>query len=422
MHLLCLPEQLSTSTSAFKWHDALAQLIDAGVPIMLDSLSLNELSSFALTCKLFNKVVSLDPVLKWRVSLSGLPAFRELRTIYSLEDTARFATPLTNEDLLEDALDTASRKEIKKRRKTLYLSHRKILCDWLVDVQHEYALSDETRQSSFLLLDRCLQVMSDLSRDKIQLLGATCIFIAAKFCETSHPALAEMVWVCDNAYTRQEHVDMEIRALISLQFVVRSLAPCSYAETLCQVLGLSPAIKAMADYLIDLFLLEHDAVGTLPSTIAGAAVLVSIHNFNEADDHGLLGGHDAARTFKDVSLLPRRSTQELRAVACRMQMCHVLDFFINGPGKNSGLCTANERMQSLGVHAVFNRHSTERQERLLPAAMRMPRRIQLMSTKTSGSGRCRCGWCEEEACGHALLAAFSGFVVHVDAQIVPSVP
>ena len=164
MHLLCLAEQLSTSTSAFKWHDALAQLIDAGVPIMLDSLSLNELSSFALTCKLFNKVVSLDPVLKWRVSLPSLPAFRELRTIYSLEDTARFATTLTNEDLLEDALDTASRKEIKKRRKALYLSHRKILCDWLVDVQHEYALSDETRQSSFLLLDRCLQVMSDLSR------------------------------------------------------------------------------------------------------------------------------------------------------------------------------------------------------------------------------------------------------------------
>ena len=109
-------------------------------------------------------------------------------------------------------------------------------------------------------------------------------------------------------------------------------------------------------------------------------------------------------------------------MACRMQMCHVLDFFINGPGKNSGLCTANERMQSLGVHAVFNRHSTKRQERLLPAAMRMPRRIQLMATKISGPGRCRCGWCEEEACGHALLAAFSGFVVHVDAQIVPSVP
>ena len=87
-----------------------------------------------------------------------------MRTIYFLEDTARFATPLTNEDLFEDALDTASRKEIKKRRKTLYLSHRKILCDWLVDVQHEYVLSDETRQSLFLLLDRCLQVMSDLSR------------------------------------------------------------------------------------------------------------------------------------------------------------------------------------------------------------------------------------------------------------------
>ena len=55
---------------------------------------------------------------------------------------------------------------------------RRILVDWLVEVSEEYKLHRETMFLAVNYIDRFLSVMS-VQRDKLQLVGAACMFIAS---------------------------------------------------------------------------------------------------------------------------------------------------------------------------------------------------------------------------------------------------
>ena len=57
---------------------------------------------------------------------------------------------------------------------------RSILVDWLVEVGEEYKLHSETLFLAVNYIDRFLSKMS-VKRDKLQLVGAACMFIAAKY-------------------------------------------------------------------------------------------------------------------------------------------------------------------------------------------------------------------------------------------------
>ena len=55
---------------------------------------------------------------------------------------------------------------------------RSILVDWLVEVGEEYKLQNETLYLAVNYIDRFLSIMA-VERDKLQLVGTACMFIAA---------------------------------------------------------------------------------------------------------------------------------------------------------------------------------------------------------------------------------------------------
>lgn len=57
-------------------------------------------------------------------------------------------------------------------------SMRSILVDWLIDVAVEFDLQTETLFLAVNFVDRCLSVFP-IDRATLQLLGTTCMFIAA---------------------------------------------------------------------------------------------------------------------------------------------------------------------------------------------------------------------------------------------------
>jgi hypothetical protein len=76
-----------------------------------------------------------------------------------------------------------------------------------VDSQGEYTLSTQTLHTAVILVDRALAANPTIATGFIQLLGITCLFIASKFCEIKHPMVRDMVWVCDNSYTKQQVIE-----------------------------------------------------------------------------------------------------------------------------------------------------------------------------------------------------------------------
>jgi len=71
-------------------------------------------------------------------------------------------------------------------------SMRGVLVDWLYEVQHSFDLLLDTVQMAVGLLDRFLQDATDISRDNLQLVGVTCLFIASKYEEVYPPGMCQL--------------------------------------------------------------------------------------------------------------------------------------------------------------------------------------------------------------------------------------
>ena len=89
------------------------------------------------------------------------------------------------------------------RQPDLTHNMRSILVDWLQEVAEEYHLSLDTLALAIAYLDRFLSKMS-VSRSKLQLLGTTCMYLAAKFEEIYPPEIAEFVYITDDTYTKRQ--------------------------------------------------------------------------------------------------------------------------------------------------------------------------------------------------------------------------
>ena len=69
---------------------------------------------------------------------------------------------------------------------------RAILVDWLVEVQENFELNHETLYLAVKLVDQYLAHVNT-SKDKLQLVGATAMFIASKF-DVSKRAIQPMLF------------------------------------------------------------------------------------------------------------------------------------------------------------------------------------------------------------------------------------
>ena len=73
-------------------------------------------------------------------------------------------------------------------------SMRSVLVDWVVQVHHRFQLLPETLFLSINYIDRFLSVKV-VSVGKLQLVGATALFLAAKYEEVNCPSIQEIVYM-----------------------------------------------------------------------------------------------------------------------------------------------------------------------------------------------------------------------------------
>ena len=85
---------------------------------------------------------------------------------------------------------------------------RVILNDWLVEVHLKFKLRQETLYLCFQLIDRFLE-NTNVPRQRLQLVGVTGLMLASKYEEIYPPEVRDYVYICDNAYTREEILQME---------------------------------------------------------------------------------------------------------------------------------------------------------------------------------------------------------------------
>ncbi|KAL4435288.1 hypothetical protein ABPG74_017380 [Tetrahymena malaccensis] len=156
-------------------------------------------------------------------------------------------------------------KEINERM-------RSILLDWLVDVHFKFKLRTETLFITINLIDRYLEQVP-LESSRLQLLGITSLFIAAKYEEVySVPHISDLVYVCDNAYKKEEIFDMEGSILKVLNFNILCVTSFRFLDYFIQFDELGEKNYYLARYLIEIALLEYKMISNSPSLLASAAI------------------------------------------------------------------------------------------------------------------------------------------------------
>ena len=97
---------------------------------------------------------------------------------------------------------------------------RAILLDWLIEVCEVYKLHRETYYLTVDYLDRYLSNNSNVTKTRLQLIGITCLFMAAKVEEIYPPKIAEFAYVTDGACTEEDILNQELILLNALDWCV----------------------------------------------------------------------------------------------------------------------------------------------------------------------------------------------------------
>jgi len=151
---------------------------------------------------------------------------------------------------------------------------RSILVDWLVEVHLKFKLVPETLYLTVNVIDRYLE-RRQVSRPKLQLVGVTALLIASKYEEIYPPELRDLIYICDNAYSREAILDMEEIVLKTLEYQITIPSAHAFLVRYLKAAHADKRIVQLSCYILDGTLQSYDLLHYLPSQLAAAAVLIA---------------------------------------------------------------------------------------------------------------------------------------------------
>ena len=151
----------------------------------------------------------------------------------------------------------------------LQWSMRSVLMDWLVQVHSRCNLLPETLFITANFVDRFLSGKI-VSLGKLQLVGATALFLAAKKEEINCPTLSEIVYMVDNTYTGDEIIKAERYMLNILKWELEFPGPMSFLRRISKADDYDLETRTLAKYFLEVALMEERFIGT-PCSFRAAA-------------------------------------------------------------------------------------------------------------------------------------------------------
>lgn len=151
-------------------------------------------------------------------------------------------------------------------------SMRQTLVDWLLQVHLRYHMLPETLWIAVNIVDRFLskRVVSLL---KLQLVGVTAMFIAAKYEEILAPSVEEFVFMTERGYSKEEILKGERIMLQTLDFKVSHYcSPYSWMRKISKADDYDLQTRTLSKFLTEVTLLDHRFLRVKPSLVAAVGM------------------------------------------------------------------------------------------------------------------------------------------------------
>lgn len=180
---------------------------------------------------------------------------------------------------------------------------RAILIDWIIDVHKNYRLFPETLFMCISIIDRFL-TKKQILRTRLQLLGTTALFISSKYEEIIYPCIDEFTKITDNAYKKEEVLQMENEIFKELEFDLTYPSSFRFFEIISLNYNFSEVEFFYGCYLLEYFLISPTSNKYFPSIIALAVVLLILKlkkYENYKDIYSLSDSLESQKLIKDCA-------------------------------------------------------------------------------------------------------------------------
>jgi len=162
---------------------------------------------------------------------------------------------------------------------------RTVLLDWLVDVQQQFKLLQETLYLTISIIDRFLHKEgAKISRDKLQLVGVTSMLIASKIEEIYAPEVNDFVYITDDAYSANDIKQMELRILKAIKCDLGDPLPINFLRRFSKAGDVDVNMHALAKYVLESIMLDYSMVGVSGSLAAASSLWLTFYLLEEEFD------------------------------------------------------------------------------------------------------------------------------------------
>ncbi|KAA8523415.1 hypothetical protein F0562_009838 [Nyssa sinensis] len=151
---------------------------------------------------------------------------------------------------------------------------RGILVNWLIEVHLKFDLMQETLYLMVTLLDRYLSLVT-IKKNEMQLVGLTALLLASKYEDFWHPRVKDLVSISAESYTQDHMLGMEKAILKELKFRLNSPTPYVFMLRFLKAAQSDTKLEHLAFYLIELCLVEYEALKFKPSLLCASAIYVA---------------------------------------------------------------------------------------------------------------------------------------------------
>ncbi|KAG2323884.1 hypothetical protein Bca4012_038228 [Brassica carinata] len=151
---------------------------------------------------------------------------------------------------------------------------RGILINWLIEVHSKFDLMHETLYLTMNLLDRYLSKVP-VQKNEMQLIGLTALLLASKYEDYWHPRIKDLISISAETYTREQILGMERIMLKQLKFRLNEATPYVFMLRFLKAAQSNKKLQQLSFYLIELCLVEYEALKFKPSLLCASAIYVA---------------------------------------------------------------------------------------------------------------------------------------------------
>ncbi|XP_031283375.1 putative cyclin-B3-1 [Pistacia vera] len=151
---------------------------------------------------------------------------------------------------------------------------RGILINWLIEVHFKFELMPETLYLMVTLLDQYLSQVK-IKKNEMQLVGLTALLLASKYEDFWHPRIKDLISISAEAYTRVQMLGLEKLMLKTLKFRLNLPTPYVFMLRFLKAAQSDTKLEHLAFYLIELSLVEYEALKFKSSLLCASAIYVA---------------------------------------------------------------------------------------------------------------------------------------------------